>query len=55
MWSRKPKCTCQPGKFMTLTGTHYLSCDLMYIEGKSKPRRKKRFFFFYPLKNVKEK
>lgn len=46
--SIKKHCTCD--------GTddkHYLHCDLMYFEGKSRPVKKKRFFFFYPMKVIR--
>jgi len=44
----KKHCTCNSDQ----VGRHRLSCDLLYVEGKSYPRKKKRFFFFYPMKKV---
>lgn len=44
----KPRCTCG-----STDDKHYLRCDLFYTEGKSRPRKHKRFGIFYPLKERK--
>jgi len=52
--SIKPKCTCGAKH-----GRHRLSCDLFYaVDRKLKrkhryPKKRKRFFLFYPLKEKK--
>jgi hypothetical protein len=43
--SLSPKCTC------AAKVGHFFGCDLMY-ESNSFPRKKKRFFFFYPMKRI---
>lgn len=45
--SLKVKCTCG-----TDNDKHYLSCDIWYEKLKDKmfPKKRKRFFIFYPLK-----
>ncbi len=51
--SLKPKCTCGAKR-----GRHYLDCDLFYsvdrkLRRSNRDKKRKRFFLFYPLKNVK--
>ena len=52
--SIKPKCTCGAKH-----GRHRLSCDVFYaVDRKLKrtnryPKKRKRFFLFYPLKEKK--
>lgn len=48
--SLKPRCTCK-----STNNKHKLYCDLMYVNigPKMRPKKKKRFWFFYPLKGAK--
>lgn len=45
----KKRCTCGSNN-----DKHFLSCDLFYMHGKSAPKKRKRFFIFYPLKRVEQ-